>query len=352
MKIWKLSAALNDYVILEDVKDCSLEEIRSFDGRSKAKNWEPMEVKRSEDSINRPLSDFPGFILMPVFSDKALKVLKDLVKDNVETLRLKFDEGEYFAINITKVLNILDYQRAKYKTFRDGKRIMRIEKYVFKACEDLEACHIFRLFDEKRGDPFVSDAFKKAVEENGLTGFRFELAWDSEEAENAHEETKDEHSEVQDDGAEEGCFSYVGDLDAQVMEEINRTIETAMKTFRISSKDDGERMAAKIYEATEEILKKGKLPKGYEDLDDVACALGCLFGQALVRGYGWKWKEVGPSREDAIYCVVSPNENWVNPCMVYLQKILRGENDNTLLLLYHVIGEQMKKVSAKLSVLW
>jgi hypothetical protein len=80
----------------------------------------------------------------------------------------------------------------------------------------------------------------------------------------------------------------------------------------------------------------------------------------LVKGLGWKWKEVGESKEDAMYCVVSPDENWVNPCMVFMQKILNGENigadgrnDNTVMLLWNLAEQCMKNPPKnKLTILW
>lgn len=48
-------------------------------------------------------------------------------------------------------------------------------------CDDLLNNDIFKLIDEPRRSPFVSEKFKKAVEDNNLTGFKFELVWDSEE---------------------------------------------------------------------------------------------------------------------------------------------------------------------------
>lgn len=82
------------------------------------------------------------------------------------------------TINIITVLNCIDYEHAKYKMFSDQKRIMRFETYSF--FEDkINQTHIFKIIDEPVRKPFVSDTFKNAVEEAGLTGFRFELVWDS-----------------------------------------------------------------------------------------------------------------------------------------------------------------------------
>ena len=87
---------------------------------------------------------------------------------------------EYYAINVTTVLDVIDYSKSRYITFDDGKKIMVFEKYAFKLCDELIRSNIFKIIDETRGEAFVSDRFKESVEKNNLTGFRFELVWDSE----------------------------------------------------------------------------------------------------------------------------------------------------------------------------
>lgn len=58
---------------------------------------------------------------------------------------------------------------------------MAFQKYSFKDTEQLEKCNIFKIVDEPRRRAFVSEDFKKLVEENGLEGFIFKLVWDSSE---------------------------------------------------------------------------------------------------------------------------------------------------------------------------
>ena len=46
---------------------------------------------------------------------------------------------------------------------------------------DLTKHNIFKIVDEKKRRAFVTEEFKRAVEENQLTGFKFKLVWDSDE---------------------------------------------------------------------------------------------------------------------------------------------------------------------------
>lgn len=178
MKIWKLNFELDLYDNFVPEKEFTVEDIHSFDGRAKLENWKPVKVKRMESEKNLALSDAPGF-LFPVFSQKALDCLYPLIKNYVEVLPLEFEENDYFGINVINVLDAINYGEADYKTFRDGKRIMAFKKYAFLPSIVLNI-PIFKIVDEKTRYAFVSSEFKKIAEDNGLTGFKFELVWDSE----------------------------------------------------------------------------------------------------------------------------------------------------------------------------
>lgn len=179
MKIWQLNFELDEYDNLIPVEAFSVREIQSFDGRSHLKEWKSIPVKRMEPERNLELSDAPGFII-PVFSKTALKYLKPLIEPNVEILPLEFEEEEYYGINVITVVDGIDYEKSIYKTFRDGKRILAFKKYSFLP-NKIEGIPIFKIPDERTRYCFVSDEFKDRVEINKLTGFKFELVWDSNE---------------------------------------------------------------------------------------------------------------------------------------------------------------------------
>lgn len=107
--------------------------------------------------------------------------MEPLIRDSAEVLELLFTEKEYFGINVTSVLDVIDYEKAQYIKFKSNDRIMLFTKYSFKMCDELKKHPIFKIIDEPRRGAFVSDKFKEIVEENELTGFKFELVWDSEQ---------------------------------------------------------------------------------------------------------------------------------------------------------------------------
>lgn len=180
MKIWQLRFELDKYENLMPVRGFTADEIRSFDGRKMKENWNPLPVIRMEPEKGLELGDAPGFTI-PVFSKRALEILRPLIQNNIEELELQFQEGEYYGINVITVLNVIDYTKSIYEMYRDGNRIMVFEKYAFKDCAEIVDNNIFKIVDEPTRWAFVTEKFKKAAEENHLSGFKFKLVWDSEQ---------------------------------------------------------------------------------------------------------------------------------------------------------------------------
>lgn len=178
MKIWILDCDVDTYENLTWKKELDINFVQSFDGMKKLKDWKPVQVKRM---YGRTFSNTPGLSPhIPVFDKKAINVLSDLLEGNAEILPLDCEDGFFYAINVINIMDCIDYERSKYKTFRDGKRIMRFVTYVFNE-EKIKGMHLFKIKDEPLKRPFVSDKFRKKVIDNNLTGFKFELAWDSEQ---------------------------------------------------------------------------------------------------------------------------------------------------------------------------
>lgn len=129
MRVWILDCDVDNYENLTWEKKVNIEYIQSFDGRTKKDEWDPIKVKRI---YNRDFSNTPGFSPhIPVFDEQAIDVLDDLLLENVEILPLECKDGRFYAINVIKVIDCINYKKSKYKTYRDGKRIMRFTKYVF-----------------------------------------------------------------------------------------------------------------------------------------------------------------------------------------------------------------------------
>ena len=178
MKVWKLWQKTDDYENVVPVREFTFEDDHSFDGRSKIKGWRPIALKALEGNL--PYGDVASFIPgIPVVSPKVIEVTKDLIKEEVEVLPTICSDCELYILNVTNIVDAVDYAKAQVKYFPDGKRVLRFIKLAFIE-EKVRGNHIFKLTEHKLSSPYVSDEFRQRIIDNDLTGFKFELVWDSE----------------------------------------------------------------------------------------------------------------------------------------------------------------------------
>lgn len=175
MKIWQLCFDVNHFANLQAIPPFTADEIQSFDGTKRLDGWHPRQVKPIETDLE--LGDAPGFTI-PVFSQKACDALMPLISNEVELLPLLCSKGAFYGINVIKVLNVVDYNNAVFRRFRDSTRIMAFQKYSFCLCDELKEANIFKIIDEPTRRAFVSERFKNAIDKYGLTGFNLRLIWD------------------------------------------------------------------------------------------------------------------------------------------------------------------------------
>lgn len=341
MKIWELETDNNGYDALQRVDDDETDLPLFFEGNSIKDAWIPIKVKRMEPKKHAKLGDAIYFFTCPVFSEKALQVLHPLIKKSVEKLELDFNEKKYYAINVTAVLDVIDYTASKYKTFRDGKRIMRFEKYAFRNCPELIQHDIFKIVDLKRGAVFVSDRFKRLVDQSNLDGFKFTLAWDSEEViEEAVETKKAEPLIPKENNAIKDYFSIVQPLTEETRMQINMLAKVAETLFQIDNVDDGKKVAEQIDQIVSNIIKTDDYPFQFRNIADVAVGLGTVLGQAVCSTYHWTWMEFGD--ENRMYQgLVSPNEYYTFAPIEYIYGLLSTSNteevDVTVALLFNML---------------
>lgn len=184
MRIWKMMSQANDYdnfTMCNGTDWTRFIEYR-FDGKSMKNTWIPFCVREDEKIRKGDKPSFSGSL--PVFSRKAVKVLKKYLDNNTEILPLMyrkknhFSKEEYFVINVTNLVDCIDYERAEVKRFKNSGEILRFIKYAFKP-EAIKNVHIFKV-PEDCVAVLVSDEFKNLVESSGLKGFLFIEVWDSE----------------------------------------------------------------------------------------------------------------------------------------------------------------------------
>lgn len=148
-----------------------------FDGKPFGKTWIPIEVYEYKEKRSS-LGDCASYsYAVPIFSQRAVDVLHDTLKQNGEILPYTFKNGKYYAYNVTTVVDVLDKKQSKFKYFDSSGRVMSIERIVF-IPEKLVGLEIFKIPDIRKSDIYVTDSFVERVEKAKLTGFKFEKIWE------------------------------------------------------------------------------------------------------------------------------------------------------------------------------
>ncbi len=135
-------------------------------------NWAPPPITVRGKS--KRLRDFVSWMLMaPVVSDRAKGALEELLEPHVQVLPLIQLRGkQYYAINVTRLVDCLDRQRSDVVyDRRDSSRILNIYRFRF-AASRLESVPIFKLPDYP-DEVFVRGSFVEAVKKHDLRGAAF-----------------------------------------------------------------------------------------------------------------------------------------------------------------------------------
>ena len=174
MDVYILKPDTNRFQNLICIGEDYVDWLQKFDGSSLASSWEPLAVQVFYEEENLPASDYPSLALhIPVFSKRATLALKEALDKHGELLSLLCGDGEYYAYNVTCVLDILNEEKSTLVRFSSG-RTLNIEDYSFNSA-DLGDYPIFKLPQTLLRGVFVTQAFKQKVEESGLTGFTFKF---------------------------------------------------------------------------------------------------------------------------------------------------------------------------------
>ena len=149
--------------------------LAGFGGLSMTSVWTPLGVRFSREApygSGAPASDFPHLEGISVFSARAVDALADLLAGRCELLPLDCDEGEYYALNVTRLVDALDEERSELVYFSSG-RLMGVDRFAFRP-DKLVGETIFKLRQKPRWHEFVTGVFRGRVESAGLTGFAFD----------------------------------------------------------------------------------------------------------------------------------------------------------------------------------
>jgi hypothetical protein len=168
MRIWKLVGGGNRYIGLIPHELAYFQ--THFIGRPMPIDWVPPPVTISGKS--KKLSDFVIWMLTaPVVSEKARIALESAFNDYVQFLPFHhIKDKPYFVMNVTCLVeNLLDVSSSDISYGSDGKRILNINRAVFKQPLPEQLPPIFKLAIDPT-DIFVTQAFADLAIKYKLTG--------------------------------------------------------------------------------------------------------------------------------------------------------------------------------------
>lgn len=163
----------------------------------------------------------------------------------------------------------------------------------------------------------------------------------------------------------EQYYSLTMDYDDFWYKEVKQREKKGRFVFNIPKDVTGHELAEKIYRITEDFLHGENIPVEFENESELYDVLGSLYGEAVCNEYNWSWMKFGePIPHDNGFCtttqfnsIVSPNKMYSLEPHMLIRDILEqkhtglgGENDNTILLLFHMletIDEQLHNTTMK-----
>lgn len=186
MKVYQFKH--NDSSMELNTLDWNHELASDFNGEAKEKVWTPTKVKTL---YKKKYRDFPRLrIGKPVMNVNVKKVFEVHISREVEFLPLTHDELELYLVNVTNVLDCVDWNRSDIRRYSDGDWA-GFNKLVFDFSKIPLGTYMFKIKQTATVEVFVTDLFKTLVEKHKFKGLNFSLLCDSEFTRDKEEEQQD-----------------------------------------------------------------------------------------------------------------------------------------------------------------
>lgn len=145
-----------------------------FDGVPvKERTFDKIYPSKYKDEIDKPIGDvFSVEISSFILNEKSYKALYPYLKNHSQIFKIKSDNKIFYVVNVIDIIDCLNYDKSELKYFSSSGRVMDVQKYVFKT-EKLKNATIFKLPEFPKSISYVTEEFKKVVEENNIKGFKF-----------------------------------------------------------------------------------------------------------------------------------------------------------------------------------
>ena len=353
MRVWRVFLG-EECDWIQPSPEWSVDEKRTFDGRPKKESWNSSRTVLlasggiSHESNFYKLSGVAGVVT----DQEGYKVLRSLIVNEAEFLSLEYENKSIFYINVTNIVDCLDYDDSVVKYFDNTSDVMDVKKYAFMRSA-LDGVLIFRLKELPYYGPFVTDRFVDIYKRTKLKGLDFELVWDSD---GKGECLPAEEVVIEDELPQRSFFPYAEELDSAVADEVHEASAAETRHLGVGRMAKPADAAKAIEERVRSLIDSTEdAPQVERNELDESIELGALFGDILCGQYGWKWKKVGYDQEDSAHAVCSPRDCYCVLPFQFIQKILSGENigpggtnDNTVMLLFNMLASIEESVPEKL----
>ncbi|AIQ60658.1 imm11 family protein [Paenibacillus borealis] len=177
MRVYSLRSGEDSMDLMLDKTVSAEHPIESkFTGDSKITVWTPPILYTNN---KRKYNDFPRYLTgHPIISEKVKNILFPIIAEEIECLPLAHPELKLFMLNITNVIDCVDYSRSVIKLTGKG-NFARFIKQVFDFSKIPEKTYMFKIKETAIIQVFVTDKFKELVELHGLKGLDFSEVYDS-----------------------------------------------------------------------------------------------------------------------------------------------------------------------------
>ena len=136
------------------------------------------------------------------------------------------------------------------------------------------------------------------------------------------------------------------ELSPTLSEVIDEAIADALELLGINGADDlpPQVMVTHISNYVDDKLGTSTLPE--VQMHENSLSLGALWGEMVVKAYGWQWQHLDFGAEGQGIYVVAPNKAYCCHPLYFLNKIMMGKNtgldgnnDNTVVLLFNMLKD-------------
>lgn len=138
-------------------------------------NWVdvPLVASKHTEQNKLPLPDI-SFVNVStlLLNAKSYDILHPYIKEFAQFFEISTNCGQWYAVNVTNIVDCLDLDNSRIQRFPSTGRVMRIDEYVFHD-EAIKDNHLFLLPESRNSFPYATEYFKGLVEGNGLTGIKF-----------------------------------------------------------------------------------------------------------------------------------------------------------------------------------